>query len=407
MALAHDVTLHAGTTGMRLDVWDRYEISLSMLSPGSPWTATLFRSRREEAAWERIWKSVQIGDRMVFAIDGATQMNGRVEEITDTSDPDQGDAIVISGRDLSGPAIRWHADPRTRLKGLTLEEVLTRLFAPLGIAVRIGEDVDATRAVQVGTARTPSAGRSTRRLQHTVDHARPQPGETIWQVADALCRRFGYMLWVAPHPDEGLSVVVDAPDYDGEVFYELRRRYHPDRARGEERYTDDTNILTSTRRVSVRDVPTEVTVYTGSARGASLSSRATETVLNGGLFDEKINGGYTVSDGLQQPMHIRAQRSRTPSAARQTAQRAINDAMRGLRTYTCTVQGHGQPQRDGAVRLYAVNTLAHVVDDGRGIDERMLIHELTFRGDAGESGGSKTSLTLGPLNAIVLVPEAP
>lgn len=407
MVLSHEVTIFTGSTGMRLDEWDRYELALSMFSPGSPWTVTLFRSSRGESAWGRAWKNVRVGDKMVFAIDGAQQMNGLVEEITDPSDPVAGDSMVISGRDLAGPALKWHADPRLRLKGLTLEDALRQLFTPLGIGVRIGEGVEGTRAVQIGSARDPRSGRTTARRRQTVDYARPQPGETVWQVADALCRRFGYLLWVAPHPEEGLSVVVDVPDYTGEVYYSLRRILDPDRRPGEQRLTADTNVLTSARRLSVREVPTEVTVYTGSARGASLSARSTETMLNGGLFDPKVNGGYVVDEGLAQPMHLRAPRARTPAAARQTAQRAINDAMRTLRTYSCTVQGHGQPQRDGAVRLYTVNSLAHVVDEPRGIDERMLVQELAFRGDASEGGGSTTALTLGPLGAIVLSPEDP
>lgn len=405
MAMTHEVAILAGADGFRLDTWDRYEVSLSMTQPGTPWTVTLFRSRRAESAWDRVWRALRLGDPMAFSIDGAVQMNGAIEEVTDGSDPDQGDTLTVSGRDLSGPALRWDADPRVRLKGLTLEEAMQRLFAPLGIAVRVGEDVDSTREVQLGTARNRRARRSTRPRRHPVDLSRPQPGEKVWQVADALCRRFGYMLWVAPHPEQGLSVAVDVPAYTDAARFELRRRYHPDRAPGEERYTDDTNILRATRRVSVRDVPTEVTVYTGSARGASLSSRSTQTLLNAGMFDETVNGGVRINTALQHPMHIRAQRARTPAAALQTAQRAINDAMRGFRTYTCAVQGHGQRQRDGRVRLYAVNTMARVIDDGRSMDEPMLIQDLTFRGDA--EAGSLTELTLGPVGAIVLTPETP
>lgn len=407
MALQHEVTLHTGAAGLRLDAWDRYAVSLSMFTPGSPWSVTLFRSRRSEAAWDRVWKSLALGDRMFWAIDGAVQMNGRLEEIVDGADPQGGDTLTLSGRDLSGPALRWHADPRVRLKGLTLEDAMTRLFAPLGISVRVGEDVGGTRAVQVGTSRSARAGRSTTRRRHTLDRTRPQPGETVWQVADAIARRFGYMLWTAPHPEEGLSLVIDVPDYESEVLYELRRVYPAGRAPGDERLGSETNVLSSRRRVSIRDVPTEVTVCTGSGRGAALADRSTATTLNGALFDEKINGGFVVSEGLTQPAYIRAQRARGPAAAAQTAARAINDAMRGFRLYECTVQGHGQRQGDGSVLLYAVNTLARVLDEPRGIDERMLIHELTFKGSGEESGGAVTALTLGPRHAIQLTPEDP
>lgn len=394
MAQEHDVALHTGTEGLRLNVWDEYSIELSMLSPGSPWAFTLYRSEDRSPTWKRLRQSLVFGDRIFFSIDGATQMNGYLEDIIESDDPHAGQTISISGRDLSGPALKWHADPRVRLTGLTQEDALARLFGPLGIGTRFGEDVDATRRVQMGTAHHRRVSRARRPRRSRVDYAHPRAGETVWQVADAICRRLGYMMWTAPHPEDGLSVVVDVPDYTSPVRYRLARR--PDGA------SQPGDILRAQHHVGIREVPTEVNVYTGSGRGEAVSARSMVTVANGAFYEPTSMGGFAAGELITQPMHVRGDRARTPAAARQQALRLISDANARLRTYTCTVQGHGQPSDDGP-NIYAVNTLARVVDPRYDLDEEMLILEVRFQG--GVSSGAITTLTLGAKGAIHLVPE--
>ena len=45
--------------------------------------------------------------------------------------------MVISGRDLAGPALDWDADPTLTLTGIPLEQALQRVFAGVGLPVRI------------------------------------------------------------------------------------------------------------------------------------------------------------------------------------------------------------------------------------------------------------------------------
>ena len=82
--------------------------------------------------------------------------------------------------------------------------------------------------------------------------------------------------------------------------------------------------------------------------------------------------------------------------------------MAGFRQYECTVQGHGQVV-DGAMRLYAVNTMARVRDDlcssptGAPLDESMLITRVTF--DGGRQSGTTTTLVLVPKDSISVIPQ--
>jgi len=75
---------------------------------------------------------VKLLDRVMLTIDGAPQLNGRIETIA-TRISREGATMEIGGRDLAGPALSWDADPTVRLKGLQLTaalEGLQRLECP-------------------------------------------------------------------------------------------------------------------------------------------------------------------------------------------------------------------------------------------------------------------------------------
>ena len=395
MALEHDVALHFGTSGDRIDVWDGYRVTLSMLQAGQPWSFALWKSEdpRRATSWDRLRDNLRFGERVFLSIDGALRLNGIIGRIRHETDPQRGEFIVLSGRDLAGRAQSWDADPTVRLKGLSLEDALTRLFAPLGVVPAVASAAS-VREVQMGTARGPRGlGRTRRRSR--VDYAHPRPGETVWQVAEALCRRLGFMCWVGPHPDLGLTLVVDVPAYSSPVMYDLFWER-------EESGAVRTNLLTAAHEVQIEDIPTEVTVYANTAGGEAVSARLAARVENGALAQLAILGPWPVDDALVQPRYVRSQRARTQAQAQREAERTLADANTRLRTFTCKVQGHGQAFA-GETTLYAPNTLARVRDARRGMDEPMLILELVDEGSA--DAGRTTELTLGPVGAIQLTPE--
>lgn len=396
--MQHDVTVILGTSGLRLDTWAEYQVRLSMLRPGSPWTFTLYRSDTAESTWQRLRRDLRFGEKVFVSIDGAGLLNGYIGQIKHVTHPNTGETLTIAGQDLAGPALRWHADPRVKLKGLTISDALARLFQPLGITAIVGDHADAARLVQLGTARGPRALRSTSATRRTrpIDFSHPRPGETVWQVAEAIARRAGYMLWTGPHPDNGLTVVLDSPAYDSAPQFEFFRSEREGTAGSR------TNILDAEHDVNLTAVPTEVTAFTGSARGAVLPARSGTTVLNGALGNSTVLGGWQVADLLEQPLYVKAERARDPAGATRTAERFIAEANADLRTLRITVKGHGQHGK-----VYAVNTMTSVRDElafPEPINERMLILDATFTGSPGAA--QTTQLTLGPQGAIVVTPEA-
>lgn len=394
MSSAHTTTLTL-SSGTEVDVFDRYTITLSMLTSGNAWTFSLWRSATRQATWDVLRSEVKLGENVTVAVDGSAQVTGRIETI-ETHVERGGATMVISGRDLAGPAMTWDADPTVRLRGLSLSDALTALFAPLGVPLLIADGA-AARAVQSGTTRNARGVRAAHPRRPPIDQSHPRPGEHVWALAEAMCRRVGYLLWTAPAADGGIVAVVDAPAFSTPDVYTFGRRVVDGDATG--------NILTSVEKLSIKATPTEVNVYTGTTRGDLVSNRSRSQTFNLALSDDVVTRGLVASPMPTQPRHVHSPRARSLAAAANEGQRAVADAMADFRRYTVTVQGHAQ-----SGRLYAVNAMARVRDDlttnaaGDPLDESMLITDVTFEG--GRSTGTTTSVTLVPKNSILITPEA-
>ncbi len=451
---AHDVELTLGSTGAVLDVWDEYVITSDMLSAGAAYTFAMWRSETRRAAWDVLRREVKCMDSVVLKIDGAAQLNGRIETI-ETSAEGHGDArMILSGRDLAGPALDWDADPTMNISGLTLESALQRVFASVGLPVRIttadaarevttkrrtGGALTATEAAAssapraslspemlralreaaalpsltsapiVGRDITPLTPRRTaararaRKIKDIIiPAAHPRPGERVWGFAESIVSRIGALLWVAPDAANGLTIVVDAPANDDPATYAFARRI----VNG---VTEQgSNILALKESISTRETPTSVTVFAGSSRGDNLSERQRSEVENGSLTASAINRGFVVDEPPPQPRYMRSTRAKTVAAAAQEASRVIADANRSFRTVTLTVRGHGQ-RVNGVPTLYSANTVARVFDsvttdaDGNPLDEDMLITRVTFRRT--RAAGTTTELTLVPRGAVTVTPD--
>lgn len=407
------------SSGTEVDVFDQYTITLDMMAAGNPWTFTMWRSATRQTTWPVLRRELRLGESITVTVNGCAQLTGRIEAI-ETHGEASGATIVLSGRDLGGAAMSWDADPTVRLRGLSLSDALTALFTPLGIPLVISASAAEVRAIQSGTVheprvhvastarrRTPTTPRrrnprgasQTTRRAAPVDRSHPQAGEKVWALAEAICRRAGFLLWVAPGAGGALAVVVDTPDFASPDVFAFERRIRGLTATG--------NIDSGVERLSLKDVPTLVNVYSGTSRGDLVSARQRAQVQNAALRERSVTRGFVDSPPAQ-VAHHRSTRSRTIAECRREGEHMIAEAMAGFRRYEAKVQGHGQTI-GGAFQVYAINTMCRVYDDlcadpeERPLDESMLTTRVQF--DGGSSAGQTTALTLVPKDSIVVTPE--
>lgn len=399
MATSHTVTLTLANGPTPIDTWDRATVSLSMLRAGQPWTVSCWRTTTDRTTWEILARRVRLMGHATLSIDGHPQLVGRIETWERNADGHGECLAILSGRDLAGVAQSWDVNPTVRIRRSALGDSLTSVFGSVGLTVRM---TPAAAAREAQSARRPALRPGVKPpLTSVVDLSHPRVGEKAWQTAENIVRRLGFMLWIAPRTDGSVGIVVDAPDYQQAPSYDLSRTLSAQGVGGG-------NILSGGEVLSTQDVPTAVSVYTGSVRGSGASARSRATIANSKLRDSAITRGFVFDEASPQPVHMQSGRARTLEAATREANRVIADAMQGFRRYKCKVQGFGQ-RVQGEMRLYAVNTIANVRDDlmidtqGRALTERMLITDVEFNHSRRE--GQTTSLTLVPMNSIVVTPE--
>jgi prophage tail gpP-like protein len=399
MATSHTVRLGLRATGTELTVYDRYDVVRDMMEPGSPWTFSLWRHnaaftrelnpRDRETAWDTLMGEARCGGIVDLEIDGALQLTGRIESREVVNQGRQGACLVLSGRDLAGPALDWDADPTIALRGADLDTVLGRLFATLQIGLVFDQAQDAVRLAtgRPRSLRGTAAARPRRRSR--VDAAHPKPGEKVWGLAESIARKQGLMLWVAPTHATDLSVIVGRPDYAQAPWASLRcDEWAPDvPAAG--------NVLTSRCGVQTRDVPTEVLLLGGTARGDARATAYRAQSVNTALLDL----AEVDSELSPQRRWVQAPRARTPAQAQRECLRVIADAMVKCRTYEATVQGHGS-----ADRLYTTDAVLAVRDQVCEVNESLYCHRIEFHGSRRD--GQTTTLRCHPLHVLTAALDA-
>jgi prophage tail gpP-like protein len=434
---AHRTALTLVRTNRLLPNFDRYNVKVDMLDLGNPFTFSLWYSSNSESAWASLVREVKLGGDIVFTIDDAPQLRGRIETLSVRVSRKAGACIVISGRDLAGPAISWDADPRTVLRGRTLDDCMQALFAPLGVQVITGTGADAEREVRslrrAGAHGSTSAWR--RRTNH-VDLTRCKPGEKVMDTALGIVKRLGYMMWVSPTADGTLALVVDTPNYAQSAAFRFTRQVRDGRV------TADSDIVESDYHAQIRTVPTVVTAYGRSPRGNVLPTRhrsqrmgipdfllydsqgiareRTPTEEPGGVLftpidatppsdatrmpfnnDELHRYPFVENPLPTQPLHLHSERARSAATGAQEAKRTLAKAMQDFRAVEITVRGHGR-EVNNERRLFAPNTMCHVRDALTSMDEDMLITGVEFM--CSRASGQETKLTLGTKGAISLDP---
>lgn len=436
----HNVELMLATDGLMVDVWDEYVVTLDMLQAGNPWTFAFWRSDPVTGAitgdrrttWDLLRRTAKLGDNVLLTIDGAAQLNGRIETMN-AGGGRGGISLVIGGRDLAGPAMDCDVSPTVTIKNMAFGAALIRVFDELGLNCAVTSSraaqlvssgsVPGPRAataaaerkkaglitqgtVSAATAAGLSTAASSAVRRAVVDIAHPKPGERVWNFAESMAKRIGYLLWVAPDAERGLAIVADVPNDNATPSYVFLRREVLQTAGAEY----EGNILDGNEKLNLRGVPTVITTYSGTDRGNNTSARTREVTTNVAVLDPQITRGLVLDPPPPQPKHVRSTRSRTQQRSAQEASNSILEGMRSFRTYECRVRGHGQTV-DGVKRLYALNTVARVRDDvciagdGTPLDEDMLIVRIEFRGS--RQSGTTTTLTLCPRGALVLTPTEP
>ena len=427
------VALEVG--GERLHTWTTYSVDSDLLRPADEFHLTVevgtgadqvsqdeYRGLRQLLAPGSEFR-LYVGDDITgHRQERYLQMTGRIDDTSIDNSRAKGTVIQVTGRDIAGHLV----DSSTpvglvRDEGTAFLDLVRAAVEPWGIEVladgTASRDILTGRSVltsserlQIEEARAqgiPAASftramrRRAERNAQPVDEvagvtadprararrsnqllasdvqrltqkrAAPRAGETVWNFLERHAARLGLMLWADPRG----RLVVSAPHYDQDPLYRFVRRWRND--------ADDPNtILSGSRRQSGADRFSEVTVY-----GRSRGNDVTRTAIRATVSDDAwpIHRSIVVHDnGL-----------RTVEEAERRAQRELQARLAEADVLEYEMPNHGLGRY-----LYAIDTMAAVVDEITGVEASWYITRRTFTKD--RSGGTSTRVRLVPSGAIQL-----
>jgi len=391
------LTVGAARGGTELTNFNELDLVIDMRAPGSPWTVTFWDSTgatHAANAWASVRAICKVEETVRVALDGAEQVHGRIERVSIRTTR-EGRALTISGRDFAARALDWDADPTIHLRGKQLGEALELLFRDV-YAVPV---VLVSGAEQAEIQGRPQRARRTRatsrpRRAQKIDAFALNAGDKIWQTADQLCRRSGYLLWCAPVSEQTAGLVVDVPVSSGPTLYGFERARRPDGV-----YAG--NILESAYTFDGTDVPTVVTAFATAPLDSNDDAHGRAAIPNARYAQHPMvaHDGTLSGSLIPKPRYIKPRRARTLEDVEKAADRVVAEAMADFEVCEITVRGWGQNGR-----LYAVNTLARLRDESESpvIDGAYLVTRVAFK--RSRDGGTTSTLRLVPAGAIRVFP---
>jgi len=328
------------------------------------------------------------------AITGASQLKGRIDKTTIGND---GVAIQCEGRDYLADLVECNVDPSFKVKeSMTLGDAIFQVTNPCGILAVLGDEDVGMQNIRTGVA----IRRKKRRNKKTtpLQDLQPRPTEGVYEFCNRLAARHG--VTVQPAPDR-TTLVLNAPDYEQETAGTIH-------ITAGQRQGTRNNVISAT---AVRDFSRFPTYTIANGKQARSDDKPTPikrtfdmlTVaanLNPEL--KRILSAERIARGRQMPgkatlsapqlfrlLHVEDIDARSEDQIIAAAMRAVAERFKDTLEYTVTLRGHFDPDTGC---IWSVNTLVHVIDEIRGIDEPLWVSERMLSFDP--RSGATTRLTL-------------
>lgn len=326
-------------------------------------------------------------------LNGFSQVLGRIEKTTIGGD---GSAITCEGRDYLSALVEGNVDPTFAVKeSMTLGEAILGVTEPYGILAVLGDDDVAMQNIRTGYAVRRKKRRNKKRVQ--LQDYKPRPGEGDFAYANRLAARHGVTIQAS---QDRHTLLLNAPDYDQDPTYTIH-------VTADRRAGTQNNVLEA---VAVRDF-TKFPTYTLANGKQARSEEKPQPVrrtydmltlaatfspeLGRILSADKIVQGRklpnvaddSIGTKLYRLLHIEDYDARNDDQLDHAALRAIAERLKDTLEYTCMLRGHVDPDSSA---IWSVNTMVHVIDEIRGIDEPLWIAEVNKTFSHGD--GAKTQL---------------
>lgn len=373
---------------------EEYRINSSWLTPTDGWSFTVYDDENpaQLRTTFRPWQPIKL------EINGQQQILGRIDKIESAGE--SGAALTVSGRDYLADAVDGTVDPAIQIKKeMDLAQAMLEIFRPFGIVTILGE-YNLTRNILTGVSALKGKPRKNFKQAHP-DEFKPAENEGVFQFAEKLVARHGFA--IQPADNRGTIGVFEPHDLQ-DPQYELSRPGNILNARASRDYTDVPTVAMARGRAG--DVSAEIkgtrseyptfgidtlnpiTKIPEIRRTIFSEGAVKEILIREHRFDLKKPDAviYGFSPPVYKPLFYQDKDSKNQEQLEYGLKKMVAERLKKTLDYTCTVRGHVDAN-SGA--LWAINTVAHVVDELEQINERLWLYERDFYN---EGKGPMTSM---------------
>jgi len=354
-----------GSSGSVIDAITQFEIINSLTEPAS--AVFEIGSMR---TWEKLRDVIAIGNRWAVVVNDRVRLTGRMISRRLPVTADAGATVQLTVRTVLADAAYSSANPMISVSKTSIKDVVLQAYAAMGL----GEEdfVFAPRVARDIMTGKGGGGTDVDLEELKEDAAKVHPPETIYAFVERHLNRFHLTHWDAP---DG-RIVVGAPDFRGETFYQLRLR----------RDDAQSNNVVSAEKIEDYEQTPSVLIVSGLAGGKDY----TKAKVRSGEINEVL---ASVDPVINRPVFIVDDAVKTQGQADSRARREM--LARSRQTDAWTMEVPDLAYWDGAkLTPWGIDTLADVDVEVAGAAARgaYLVHKTTMRGNA--TSGYSTSLEM-------------
>lgn len=364
---------------------EEYRINSSWLTPTDGWSFTVYDDDNpaQLRTLFRPWQPVKL------SINGQQQILGRIDKIESAGE--SGSSLTVSGRDYLADAVDGTVDPAIQIKKeMDLGAAMLEIFRPYGIVTILGE-YNLTRNILTGVSALKGKPRKNFKAAHP-DEFHPNDNEGVFQFAERLVSRHGFA--IQPADNRGTIGVFEPHDLQ-DPQYELARPGNILSARASRDYTDVPTVTIARGRAGDPNTEVKGTRHEFPTFGIDTLNPITKipeirqiifpesgvgSLIREQRFDLKKRDPtlYAFSPPVYKPLFYKDDASKNQEQLEYGAKKMVAERLKKTLDYMCTVRGHVDI-KTGA--LWAINTVAHVVDEIEQINERLWLYEREFYND--------------------------
>lgn len=354
--------------------WLSYSIAQSMTTPADAFT--LSRPFDRDA-----WFTCEPDTRINVIVDGAPVISG----ILDGRSKSAADGTMeITGRDHIGRLVQESADRDSYDNG-TLETLLSALMSPWFSKLTFDAGLD--RDVRRGKGRHhAAAGTEPIVLKNIVSkYGKIEPGQFKWQLIQQICSEAGL---IAYSSGDGTELIVTKPNYTQGVQYVCRH------VRSGSQFDSTTKDLRYSENLA-----DAYAHYLCIGTGGTTKEDYASTYRKGWKHDGPNPNGTGDLFHLPKSLILVESAMRSNKEATAIAEREWARRLFKTKAMTAVMPFHGQLSAGTRKTLFAINTIAQVIDEEIDFEQNMLVHSVRF--EASRDGGEQTTLEMVPVGTEI------